>query len=90
MDSGVQRAAGGDCWERPVTPLDIKVGARIRERREKLKIDRAVLAEAIGVTVSQLGRYERGDSGTSPEVLAKLAKALRCKAKDFLDGIDGR
>ena len=43
-----------------VDPVDIAIGARIRARREELRITQAQLAAGAGVTFQQIQKYERG------------------------------
>lgn len=52
-------------------------GNRIRAARERLGIDRAELAEIIGVEPSAIGNYEQGIRYPKPPLLSKLSKELR-------------
>lgn len=52
-------------------------GNRIRAARERLGIDRAELAELIGVEPSAIGNYELGTRYPKPPLLSKLSKELR-------------
>lgn len=67
--------------------FDKAVGARIRLKRNASELTDLQIAQKISKSVSQLYRYMSGDSRIYPETLAKLAKALGCKASDFVDGI---
>ena len=62
------------------------LGGRIRARREKLGIAMSALADAIGVSVGQMSRYESGLTSIEPSVLSNIAKNLRCKAGTLLEG----
>lgn len=68
-------------------PFDRAVGARIRAKFHAAELTDHQLAHKIGKSVSQVYRYCSGDSRVDPEMLAKLAKVLGCKASDFVDGI---
>jgi DNA-binding XRE family transcriptional regulator len=43
-----------------IEPVDVEVGARIKERRKLLGLSQANLAEKIGVTFQQVQKYEKG------------------------------
>lgn len=59
-------------------PFDVALGARIRIRREALKITQAQLADASDVTFQQIQKYERGINRVSAGRLAQIAAKLKC------------
>jgi transcriptional regulator with XRE-family HTH domain len=52
-------------------------GDRLRARREELKLSRADLAEALGVSRSAIGNYETGVSFPKEDVMLKLFDSLQ-------------
>jgi len=52
------------------------LGKRIREERRKLDITQEQLAEDINISHPHIGQIERGESGTSLEVLINIANRL--------------
>lgn len=69
--------------------MDKAIGVRIRERRTALKLSQEQLGKAIGVRFQQIGKYERGENRLSVSQLGEIARALRCKYSELLDGIVG-
>ena len=57
-------------------PVDIHVGARIREERVTAGLTQAELGAAIGVTFQQVQKYERGANRVSASMLVRIASAL--------------
>lgn len=57
-------------------PIDIEIGARVRQRREALRLTQQKLAQAIGVTFQQVQKYERGMNRISASRLTKIAEVL--------------
>jgi transcriptional regulator with XRE-family HTH domain len=64
-------AAGAD-------PIDVAVGARIRARRQALRMSQMTLAEQLDVSFQQVQKYERGANRLSASMLVKTARALKC------------
>lgn len=56
---------------------------RLKEARTKKGISQSELATLIGVHVTNISRYERGENKPTSEVLSKLADALEVSS-DFL------
>jgi transcriptional regulator with XRE-family HTH domain len=61
-----------------IDETDIALGARIRVRRNELKLTQEMLAEALGVTYQQVQKYERGIDRISVSMLIKIARRLDC------------
>jgi len=59
------------------------VGKRIKELRKEQQLTQQQLAEKVGITYVQIGRYETGKSNASADVLQKVAGALGTTT-DFL------
>jgi transcriptional regulator with XRE-family HTH domain len=57
-------------------PVDIHVGARIRERRNSLGMSQERLAGAIGVTFQQVQKYENAANRIGASRLWQIARAL--------------
>jgi transcriptional regulator with XRE-family HTH domain len=57
-------------------PIDVRVGARIRERRAVLGLTQDQLATAIGVTFQQVQKYERAANRVGASRLYRLSQAL--------------
>lgn len=65
-------------------PIDVAVGARIRVRRQALKISQSALAEALNLSFQQIQKYERGANRVSASMLVKIARRLECSAAALL------
>ena len=61
-----------------IDETDIALGARIRVRRNELKISQEALGEALGISYQQIQKYERGADRVSVSTLIKIAKRLDC------------
>jgi transcriptional regulator with XRE-family HTH domain len=59
---------------------------RLKELRTKKGISQNELARDIGVHVTNISRYERGENRPTSDVLAKLAGALDVTADYLMDG----
>ena len=54
-------------------PIDVRVGARLRLRRNMLGLSQEKLGEAIGLTFQQVQKYERGANRIGRWVVAREA-----------------
>src|SRR5438067_4441475 len=70
-------------------PVDIYVGARVKERRTELGISQERLAEALGLTFQQVQKYERAANRVSASKLWEIARALSTSVAYFYDGLAG-
>ncbi|MFE4522153.1 helix-turn-helix domain-containing protein [Cytobacillus firmus] len=61
------------------------LGKRIRYLREKNKLSQKLFAEKIGITNSQLSRYELGERKPDPEMISQIADFFNVSA-DYLLG----
>lgn len=69
-------------------PVDLHVGARLRQRRAFLGKSQTALAEALGLTFQQIQKYEKGQNRISASTLWRLAEALDCPVGFFFDGLE--
>lgn len=63
------------------TPLD---RAQLTRRRILAGLQQKELAEMAGISKAQISRLELGRTGTSPDVLRRLAEALGCEPADLM------
>jgi len=70
--------------------LAVEFPQRLEALRKQRGLSQKSLAEAIGVHVTQLRRYEAGTSQPTLDVLRQLAKALRVSADVLVFGDDER
>src|SRR5271167_3212832 len=78
---------------RPMTsentdPIDVAVGARIRQRRRSLDMSQKSLAAPLGITFQQLQKYEKGSNRVSASMLVKIAARLETSVAALV-GEDG-
>jgi transcriptional regulator with XRE-family HTH domain len=59
---------------------------RIKEARVKKGLSQSQLSKAIGVHVTNISRYERGENRPTSDVLTKLANELDVTADFLMDG----
>ncbi len=69
-------------------PIDVRVGSRVRLRRNMLGLTQASLGEAIGLSFQQLQKYERGANRIGASRLFALSQALDVPVTFFFDDID--
>jgi len=67
-------------------PVDIHVGAKVKNRRLMLGLSQEELAKSVGVTFQQVQKYERGTNRISISRLAEIAAALKAPVESLLDG----
>ncbi len=61
--------------------LNMDFSERIRALRKERGLSQQTLAEAVGIHVTQMRRYEAGRSQPSLDVLRNLAKTLRVNGR---------
>ena len=66
-------------------PVDIHVGARMRQRRSLVGMSQSQLSEFVGLTFHQIHKYERGANRISSSRLYEFAKALDVPVSYFFD-----
>lgn len=70
-------------------PVDIHVGARIRQRRTLLGMSQEKLAEALDITFQQVQKYENGSNRVSASRLWHIARTLGTLPATFFEGFGG-
>jgi transcriptional regulator with XRE-family HTH domain len=68
--------------------IDRHVGARIRERRNMLRLMQEELAKLIGVTKQQVHKYEQGINRIAAGHLHQIAQALDVEVGYFFEGVE--
>src|SRR5947207_9122499 len=69
-------------------PVDVRVGSRVRLRRNMLGLTQESLGETIGLTFQQVQKYERGANRIGASRLYALSQALDVPVSFFYDDID--
>src|SRR5829696_2567204 len=69
-------------------PIDVRVGARLRLRRNMLGLSQEKLGEAIGLTFQQVQKYERGANRIGASRLHELSRVLDVPVSFFFDDTD--
>ena len=69
--------------------VDVHVGGRVRRTRQFRGMELKELADRVGVSTSQLYRYEQGMERFAPERLLKVAKILGVSPSFFFNGLKG-
>lgn len=69
--------------------IDAHVGQRIRQRREALGISQGRLGRHLGLTFSQVQKYEKGSNRVGAGRLFQIAAYLKVPTSYFFDGLDG-
>jgi len=64
-------------------PVDIHVGARLRQRRHLVGLSQSKLSESVGLTFQQIQKYERGTNRISSSRLYEFAKVLAVPVSYF-------
>jgi transcriptional regulator with XRE-family HTH domain len=66
-------------------PVDIHVGARLRQRRNLVGLSQTKFSESVGLTYQQILKYERGTNRISSSRLYEFAKVLAVPVSYFFD-----
>ncbi len=70
---------------RGIGPIDVHVGARVRQRRVLLGMTQTNLSDAIGVSYQQMQKYERGMNRIGASRLFDLSRVLDVSIQFFFD-----
>ncbi len=70
---------------RGIGPVDVHVGARLRQRRTLLGMTQTNLSDAIGVSFQQMQKYEKGTNRISSSRLFDLSQVLDVPIEYFFD-----
>nr|WP_314437573.1 helix-turn-helix domain-containing protein [uncultured Brevundimonas sp.] len=87
-DIALSPAASAPVVGSAADPTDIAIGARIRARREALRITQAQLAAGAGVTFQQVQKYERGVNRIASARLLRIAALLKTTGADLLGELE--
>ena len=71
----------------PPNPTDLHVGERTRQRRLELGMTQTELGRALGLTLQQVQKYERGINRVSSSRLFDLSRALHVSVSYFFEGL---
>ena len=71
---------------KPPNPIDVHVGARIRMWRTERKISRITLGEALGLTVQQIQKYEKGTHRIGASRLQQICAVLEIPVSLLFEG----
>ena len=67
------------------SPVDVHVGARLRQRRTLLGMNQTKLGDATGVSFQQMQKYENGANRISASRLFDLSRVLDVPIEYFFD-----
>lgn len=67
--------------------VDVLVGENIRRRRQGAEMTLEPAARMLGISASQLSRYEKGLTSTEPAMLVRMSVLFDCDTCDFLSGV---
>ena len=81
------RRPGRPKTEQP-NAIDVRVGARMRLRRNMLRLSQEKLGEAIGLTFQQVQKYERAANRISASRLYHLSRVMDVPVSFFYDDLD--
>src|SRR5690606_26489784 len=68
--------------------IDVIVGQRLRERREELGLSQSRIGRQLGLTFSQIQKYEKGANRIGAGRLWLLAKYMGVSPTYFFDAVD--
>ena len=68
-------------------PVNLHLGARLRQRRQLAGLTQQLLGDAVGVRFQQIQKYECGANKVSAAKLSELARALNVSAAFFYEGL---
>ncbi|MEQ8604678.1 MAG: helix-turn-helix transcriptional regulator [Marivibrio sp.] len=69
-------------------PVDVAVGARVRELRIRAAMSQTKLGEALGVSFQQIQKYENGSNRMGASRLVQVATALNVPLAQLFTGVD--
>jgi transcriptional regulator with XRE-family HTH domain len=71
---------------KPSNPIDVHVGERIRMWRTERKISRITLGEALGLTLQQIQKYEKGTHRIGASRLQQICTVLEIPVSFLFEG----
>lgn len=88
MNMTIRRRGRGRLPSGKPHPVDVHVGARLRQRRTLLGMSQGKLGEAIGLTFQQVQKYERGANRIGSSRLYELSRILDVKVEYFFEELE--
>ena len=76
--------------ERELVKFHARIGENIKGAREARKCSQNEIAGIAGLSQSQLSRIEAGERGASLYALSRIAKALKVRPGDLMEGNTGK
>ncbi len=70
---------------RGIGPIDVHVGARVRQRRALLGMNQTKLGEELGMSFQQVQKYEKGTNRISSGRLYDLARVFDVSVEHFFE-----
>ncbi len=70
---------------RGIGPIDVHVGARLRQRRTLMGMSQTNLGDVLGVSFQQVQKYENGANRISASRLFALSRVLDVPVEYFFD-----
>jgi len=67
--------------------VDLHVGDRLRQLRERLRLSEAMLAGELALSTRQLRNYERGENQLSVRTLYRISRHLGAPIGYFFEGL---
>src|SRR3954453_4458196 len=74
---------------KPLDPVDIHVGSRMRMRRSEIGMSQQALGRELGLTFQQIQNYEKGAGRIGASRLQQIARILKVSAGWFFEGAPG-
>jgi transcriptional regulator with XRE-family HTH domain len=71
---------------KPPNPIDVHVGERVRMWRTERKISRITLGDALGLTVQQIQKYEKGTHRIGASRLQQVCAVLEIPLSFLFEG----
>ena len=69
------------------SPIDRRVGARVRMRRLMLGMSQQTLARGLGITFQQVQKYEKGTNRISASRLQRMTEIMQVPVSFFFQGL---
>lgn len=80
-----RKTAGRGARDGQPNPIDMHVGARLRQRRTLLGMSQERLADSLGITFQQVQKYERGANRVGSSRLFDVARVLDVPVAYFFE-----
>lgn len=84
---GVPSFEWGNIVSLSANEIDVHVGQRMRQRRETLGISQGRLGRHLGLTFSQIQKYEKGSNRVGAGRLFQIADYLQVSTSYFFEGL---